>query len=171
MDTNKIELAKKFAEQKFTEAGRKNHFLDVFQILQDKFNINDQNILVAGLLHDTLEDTTATYEEIEKKFSKEVANLVQEVSHPKNYNREQKLEYYERIKIISLGAKLIKMADFTSHLQNFAKIYERNEQHLHPKFANNDKYIAGIREFLDTCDDSTKKEFVYRLTNKLESLL
>lgn len=171
MDTSKIELAKKFAEQKFTEARRKNHFLDVFQILQDKLNVDNQDILVAGLLHDTLEDTTATYKEIGGKFSKEVANLVQEVSHPKNYNQEQKLEYYERIKIISPEAKLIKMADFASHLQSFAKIYERNEQHLHPKFANNDKYIASIREFLDTCVDSTEKEFVYRLTNKLESLL
>jgi len=33
------------------------------------------------------------------------------------------------------------MADFASHLRNFIKIYERNEQHLYPKFANNDKYI------------------------------
>ncbi len=168
---NKIELAKKFAEQKFAEAGRKNHFLDVFQILQDKFNVTDSGVLIAGLLHDTLEDTSATYEEIEEAFSKEVADLVQEVSHPKNYNQEQKLEYYERIKTISPGAKFIKMADFTSHLQNFAKIYERDEQHLHPKFANNDKYIASIREFLDACDDSIGKEFLYKLTDKLEALL
>ena len=171
MDTNQIGLAKKFAEQKLTEAGRKNHFLDVFQILQNKLNVDDQDVLVAGLLHDTLEDTSATYEEIEKTFSKEVADLVQEVSHPKNYNQEQKLEYYERIKTISPGAKSIKMADFASHLQNFAKIYERGEQHLYPKFASNDRYITSIRGFLDTCDTSTGKEFVYKLTNKLEALL
>jgi len=66
---------------------------------------------------------------------------------------------------------LIKMADFASHLQNFAKIYERGEQHLYPKFANNDKYIASIREFLDTCDTSRSKKFVYELTRKLEALL
>ncbi|HEY4500633.1 MAG TPA: HD domain-containing protein [Candidatus Paceibacterota bacterium] len=171
MDTNQIELAKKFAEQKFTEAGIKNHFLDVFQILRDTFNVDDQDVLAAGLLHDTLEDTSATYGEIEKTFSKEVADLVQEVSHPKNYNQEQKLEYYERIKTISPGAKLIKMADFASHLQNFAKIYERGEQHLYPKFANNDKYIVSIREFLDACDTSMGKKFVYTLTDRLEAML
>lgn len=171
MHENQIELAKRFAEQKFTEAGGENHFLDVFNILQDNLNVKDQDILVAGLLHDTLEDTSATYKEIEKTFSKEIANLVQEVSHPKNYTQEQKLEYYERIKTISPGAKLIKMADFTSHLQNFAKIYEKDEQHLYPKFANNDKYVASIREFLDTCDASIGKEFVYKLTDKLEALL
>lgn len=84
---------------------------------------------------------------------------------------EQKFEYYERIKTISPEVKFIKMADFASHLQNFSKIYERKEQHLYPKFANNDKYIKSIREFLDTCDDSVGKEFVYKLTNKLEALL
>jgi len=171
MNENKVELAKKFAEQKFAETGRKNHFLDVFQILQDKFNVTDSSVLIAGLLHDTLEDTSATYEEIEETFSKEVADLVQEVSHSKNYNQEQKLEYYERIKTISPEAKFVKMADFASHLQNFAKIYERNEQHLYPKFASNDKYIASIRDFLDTCDNLVGKEFVYKLTDKLEALL
>jgi len=170
MDENKVELAKKFAEQKFAETGKKNHFLDVFQILQDKFNVTDDNVLIAGLLHDTLEDTSATFQEIEAVFSKDVADLVQEVSHPKNYNQEQKLEYYERIKRISQEAKLIKMADFASHLQNFAKIYERNEQHLHPKFVNNNKYIVSIRNFLDTCDNLAGKEFVYGLTDKLEAL-
>ncbi len=168
---NQINLAKKFALEKFTEAGTKNHFLDVFQILQDEFSVDDQNVLTAGLLHDTLEDTSATYEEIKRTFSKRVADLVQEVSHPKNYTQEQRQEYYEKIKTISLGAKLIKMADFVSHLRNFIKIYKKGEQHLYPKFINNDKYIAQIREFLNTCEDSAGKELVFELTNRLEALL
>lgn len=171
MDVNQIELAKKFASEKFAELGEKNHFLDVFKILQDEFNILNQDILIAGLLHDTLEDTSATYQEITATFSKQVADLVQEVSHPKDYTQAQKKEYYEKIKSISQGAKLIKMADLTSHLRNFIKIYERGEQHLYPKFANNDKYVASIREFLESCEKSTGKEVVYNLTNKLEALL
>jgi (p)ppGpp synthase/HD superfamily hydrolase len=168
---DQIEMAKQFATEKFTEAGRKNHFLDVFQILQNEFGVVDKDILVAGLLHDTLEDTSATYEEIEKTFSRNIADLVKEVSHPKNYNQEQKLEYYEKIKTISPAAKSIKLADFTSHMRNFIKIYERGEQHLYPKFANNDKYIASIREFLESCTESVGKEIVYDLTKKLDVLL
>lgn len=168
---DKIEMAKKFASEKFAEVGKTNHFLDVFQILSDEFHVEDQNVLIAGILHDTLEDTSATYEEITGNFSKEVADLVQEVSHPKDYTKEQKAEYYERIKTISPGAKFIKMADFASHLRNFAKIYEKGEQHLHPKFVNNDKYVASIREFLDSCEESDGKQVVYELTNKLEALL
>jgi guanosine-3',5'-bis(diphosphate) 3'-pyrophosphohydrolase len=171
MDTNQIALARKFASDKFAKVGIKNHFLEVFQILQHEFKVKDQNTLIAGLLHDTLEDTSTTYEEIENIFSKQVADLVREVSHPKNYTQEQKLKYYEDIKAISNGGKLIKMVDFTSNLRYFIKIYEKGEQNLYPKFANNDKYIASIREFLDSCENSIGKDIVSDLTNKLEVLL
>jgi len=169
MKNTKIELAKEFATKKFEEIKKKNHFLDVFHILQDEFDVHDETTLIAGLLHDTLEDTSTTYEEISSVFSKEIANIVQEVSHPKNYNDQQKIEYYEKIKTISNGAKLIKMADFTSHMRNFIKIYERKEQHLFPKFSNNDKYVASIREFLDHCDGLKGKHTLYKLTQELES--
>lgn len=170
-DKDKIELAKRFAAEKFAEANKENHFLDVFNILRENLGVQDENILLAGLLHDTLEDTSTTYEEICKIFSKEVADLVQEVSHPPNYNQEQRLEYYEKIKTITPKAKLIKMADFASNLRNFIEIYEVGQQYLYPKFVNNDKYIQSIREFLDTCDNPLGREFVYKLTKKLESFL
>ena len=168
---SKIELAKQFALEKFAQMGIKNHFLDVFGILKDELMVEDESVLTAGLLHDTLEDTSTTYEEIEKTFSKEVADLVQEVSHPKNYDHKQRLEYYEKIKSISPGAKLIKMADFVSHLRNFIKKYEKKKAHLYPKFSNNDKYIASIREFLESCDDSAGKNLVLDLASKLETFL
>jgi len=76
-----------------------------------------------------------------------------------------------KIKTISSKAKLIKITNFTSHLQNFIKIYEKGEQKLYPKFVNNDKYIKSIREFLDTCEESPGKTFLYELTNRLENLL
>ena len=171
MDKNKIEDAKQFAAEKFKEAGKDNHFLDVFKIMRDEFAVDDEDTLIAGLLHDTLEDTSATCEEIEKGFSKRIADMVQEVSHPKNYTQEQKREHYERIKAISPGAKFIKMADFTSHLRKFIAIYEKGEQNLHPKFVNNDKYVASIREFLDSCEESAGKKMTHNLTNELEALL
>lgn len=168
---NMIGIAKEFATKKFQEIGVNNHFLEVYGILKDDFGIESEEVLTAALLHDTLEDTPTTYEELVRTFSKEVADLVKEVSHPKNYTQAQKLEYYEKIKAISPDAKLIKIADFTSHMRNFIKTYERNEQHLYPKFVNNDKYVASIREFLECCEDSRGKGALFNLTKKLESLL
>ncbi len=171
MKTDQIELAKEFAAKKFKAAGTGNHFLEVFRILGEEFHVDDQEILVTGLLHDTLEDTDTTHDEIEKCFSKRVADLVEEVSHPKNYDHEQRLEYYEKLKHISPGAKMIKLADFTSHLRFFISVYKAGKQSLYPGFVNNDKYIAQIRDFLKTCDESEAKESVFTLTNELEIYL
>jgi (p)ppGpp synthase/HD superfamily hydrolase len=165
---DQIEFAKEFASKKFEEIGVGNHFLEVYQILQDEFNIFDQNVLVAALLHDTLEDTNTTYEEIEKTFSKEIADLVQEVSHPKNYNSEQKKEYYESLKHVSSGAKMIKLADFTSHLRKFIGAFTGTSDY--PKFTHNE-YCVFIRSFLESCEDSDAKNLVFNLTNELDSYI
>ena len=50
---NIIEQAKSFATQKFNEVEKDNHFLEVFGILKDDFNVVYENVLIAGLLHDT----------------------------------------------------------------------------------------------------------------------
>ncbi|MEK7184169.1 MAG: HD domain-containing protein [Patescibacteria group bacterium] len=163
-----IDVAKKFATRKFQEAGTENHFLEVYQILKNKFHVQDEEVLVAGILHDTLENTVTTYEEISEVFSKSVANLVEEVSHPKNYNAQQKKEYYEKIKHISKGGKLIKLADFASHLATFNDSFA-GENDL-PKFTHNE-YCVYIRSFLESCEDSPAKEYVARLNDELDAYI
>lgn len=75
-DTNKIEFAKEFARKKFEAAKTGNHYMEVCQILQDEFGVDDSELLTAAILHDTLEDTNTTYGELEETFSKDVADLV-----------------------------------------------------------------------------------------------
>ncbi len=177
---NKIEQAIEFATKKFSEVNVQNHFLEVYNFLKEDFKIEDENILIAGLLHDVLEDTNTTDEEVSEKFGRDVLNLVLEVSHPKNWKDPTRIEmtkqdlmteYYEHIRKISNGAKLIKIADFTSHMGNFIEIYKKNEQHLYPKFVNNDKYIVQIQNFLNSCEDSSAKDHLWKLTEELKSVL
>lgn len=168
MENDLLESAKDFATKKFEEAGSKNHFLEVFDILHDEFQISTPNTLIAGILHDTLEDTDTTPEEIEKKFSKEVADLVKEVSHPKNYNEEQKKEYYEKIKHISPEAKLIKLADFTSHLRKFIGAFTGTSDY--PKSTTNG-YVIKIQTFLESCSESKAKDLVFSLSKELDSYI
>lgn len=177
---NKIERAKEFAAKKFSEVNVQNHFLEVYGFLKEDFKVKDENILIAGLLHDVLEDTNTKDKEIIEKFGQDVLNLVLEVSHPKNWRdsarpemtkQDLMTEYYEHIRKISDGAKLIKVADFTSHIGSFIEIYQKNKQHLYPKFVDNDKYIARIQSFLNSCEDSLAKKNLWKLTEELKLFL
>jgi len=158
-----IEATIKFATKKFEVVNKKNHFLRVLAVLQDEFHIEDREILMAAVLHDTLEDSYTTYEELEKTFSKNVADLVQEVSHPKDYNKDQKIEFYEKLKTISPKAKIIKLADFADNLRNV--ILQRKAD---PTSPYHNQYILWIRDFLNTCPESNDKNLVYELTKELE---
>lgn len=66
------------------------HPLHVAMILAD-MNM-DSATIIAGLLHDTIEDTSVTYEVIEKKFGKEIAELVDGVTKLKKLNYKSKAE-------------------------------------------------------------------------------
>jgi hypothetical protein len=73
---------------------------------------------MGGLLHDTLEDTDATYEDLEQRFGPEVAALVAEVTDDKSLPKEER----KRLQITktpgkSRRAKLLKLADKTSNLR------------------------------------------------------
>jgi (p)ppGpp synthase/HD superfamily hydrolase len=75
----------------------------VYSILKS-FRIKDRVLLVAAWLHDTIEDTTATYNILKRKFNIEVANLVKAVSSSKKeIDKVGKAEY--------LLNKMIQMSD------------------------------------------------------------
>jgi guanosine-3',5'-bis(diphosphate) 3'-pyrophosphohydrolase len=166
---NKIDQAKEFAKKKFEEIGVGNHYLEVYQILKDEFHVEDEEVLIAGLLHDTLEDTDTTPEEIEKTFSKKVADMVEEVSHPKNYSGAQIDEFYEKIKHISWGGKMIKLADFKSHLPKFIGAFTGWGDYKVKE--TNNKYVVSILNFLESCEDSEAKDIVFKLANELNDCI
>lgn len=88
----------------------KAHILQVIKLL--KIVTRDKAVITAGYLHDTLEDTKTTYEELEENFGKEVAGLVSEVTHDGKKN--QIGYYYPRLH--SEKAILLKFADRLSNI-------------------------------------------------------
>src|SRR5581483_772012 len=89
-----------------------NHPIEVAQLLWDVGGVREINVLLAALLHDTIEDTQTQPDEIRSLFGDEVLSLVLEVTDDKSLPKsERKRLQIENAPHKSIGAKLIKLAD------------------------------------------------------------
>jgi len=87
----------------------------------------------AALLHDTVEDTPTTYEELEREFGTIIASIVMELTDPPQSvgNRAtRKAIVREKLKSASYYAKCVKCADILDNMEsiiehdkNFAKVF------------------------------------------------
>lgn len=67
---------------------------------------------MAAWLHDVLEDTAVTYSQLESKFGKEVADLVQAVTDEPGANRKERaIKTYAKIRAFGPRAVILKVAD------------------------------------------------------------
>jgi GTP diphosphokinase / guanosine-3',5'-bis(diphosphate) 3'-diphosphatase len=119
--------AASFAARKHKDQRRKgsdavpyiNHPLEVANILADIGNIDDVDILSAAILHDTIEDTETTAQELAGLFGTRVSGLVVEVtddkSLPKQVRKQLQIEHAPHL---SAGAKQIKLADKISNIRD-----------------------------------------------------
>ena len=100
-----------------------NHLLDVVDLLWRVGGVRDKATLVAAALHDTVEDTGTTPEEIEAAFGREVRGLVLEVtddkSLPKETRKRLQIEHAPhktpRAKLIKLADKIANVRDIRAH--------------------------------------------------------
>ena len=124
--TNTLILkAAHFAAEKHRDQRRKdenaspyiNHPISVALAIAQIGGVGDPEILAAALLHDTLEDTETTPEELEAEFGKKVCEYVLDVSDDKTLPKdERKRRQIEHAKKISKGAALIKLGDKISNV-------------------------------------------------------
>jgi (p)ppGpp synthase/HD superfamily hydrolase len=61
-----------------------NHCIEVASLLANVGRVVDDNVLVAALLHDTIEDTDTTRDEIASAFGLSIADIVMEVTDDKS---------------------------------------------------------------------------------------
>lgn len=108
-----------------------SHLMAVVLILSDY--TNDEDTIVAAFLHDTLEDTDYTPDELREDFGGPVAEIVMALTEPRVVGErklswiEKKREYNKQLKVASPKALMIAAAD-KSH--NFRTIVEEyNEDH------------------------------------------
>lgn len=96
-----------------------NHPIALASLLVNHAGITDTNVIAAALLHDTVEDTDATIDDIEELFGETIRNIVMEVTDDKSLpSSERKRLQIENAASLSHEAKLVKLADKISNLQD-----------------------------------------------------
>ena len=99
------------------EAPYVNHLIAVADILLTTGAVADADVIKAGILHDTLEDTETSAEELEQHFGVRVRTIVEEVTDDKTLLKaERKRLQIEHAPHISREAKLVKLADKISNV-------------------------------------------------------
>lgn len=179
-DLSTLLKAASFAAKKHSQQKRKgadgepyiNHPLEVANLLANVGKIEDYNILIAGILHDTVEDTETTREELTELFGAEVCGFVLEVTDDKSLaKQERKQKQIEHAPHLSHGAKQIKLADKISNIRDVTNNppHDWSKERRLEYVAWGEKVVAGLRganSELEKCFDET----VSRTRQKFESL-
>ncbi len=98
-----------------------NHPIALAVLLVNEAMIDDPVVLSAALLHDTIEDTATTFDELAAAFGEEVAGIVLEVTDDKSLPKAARKQLQiEHAAGISRRAKLVKLADKICNLRDIA---------------------------------------------------
>jgi (p)ppGpp synthase/HD superfamily hydrolase len=152
-----ILAAARFAAEKHASQRRKglagepyvNHVIEVAELIASSSDVLDANLIMAGLLHDTIEDCGVTYRELEQQFGTDVADLVAEVTDDKTLPKaRRKALQIENAPKKSVRAQVIKLADKISNLRSILDSppadwdLERRRQYI--EWAH--QVVSGLRQ-------------------------
>jgi len=122
----RILAAAMFAAEKHSAQKRKgaaaepyiNHLIEVAHLIAGSSEWLDTNLVMAGFLHDTIEDTGTTAEELERAFGSDITALIIEMTDDKSLPKEvRKALQVEKAPHKSVRAQVIKLADKISNLR------------------------------------------------------
>ena len=146
----------RFSAEKHSEQRRKdskaspyiNHPIQVAETLWSVGDVRDVNLLMAAVLHDTIEDTDTTAEEIRNLFGEDVLSLVLEVTDDKSLPKQTRKQLQvEHAPHKSPRAKLLKLSDKINNVHDIVGsppsdwTMERKREYL----LWTEKVVAGLR--------------------------
>ena len=126
-DAARLLAAAEFAAFKHRDQRRKgvkgspyiNHPLAVVSLLAGEGGVADTDVLMAAILHDTIEDTLTTRAELEREFGVAVASIVAEVTDEKGQSKKLRKEMQvAHAPRLTREAKLVKLADKICNLRD-----------------------------------------------------
>jgi len=155
-DTATLIRAVHFAADKHRDQRRKdkgatpyiNHPVSLAHILNDEGGIDDIDVLCAALLHDTIEDTDTTAEELIAHFGERITSIVLEVTDDITQHwTVRKQTQIDHAPHLSYEAKLVKLADKISNMRDLLAFpphdWPTERKHAYMDFTS--AVVAGLR--------------------------
>lgn len=126
-----------------------NHPIEVAELVAIATEGRDPNLIAAAVLHDTIEDTDTSYDDLREEFNSEIADLVAEVTDDTRLPSEvRKAKQAADMPKKSDRAKMIKMADKISNLRSIRDsppaAWTEDKKRSYIKTASN--VVAGARD-------------------------
>lgn len=154
----KLNEAINFAVKKHSDQVRKAttipYILHPLEVLQILYSMRaDTNVMIAGVLHDTVEDTDTTLDEIMELFGSDVAQLVASNSEDKSKSRDERKKHtIAELANADKRVKMLVLADKLSNMRSIAIDYEKSGDELWERFnAPKEKqawYYSGVQDAL-----------------------
>jgi (p)ppGpp synthase/HD superfamily hydrolase len=97
--------------------------------LSEEFGIEDENVLAAGLLHDVIEDSNTSHEQLSNLFNERVAKMVDALTKKKNPDDPKwKEKYYKELQNSDKQTQLLKFADRLDNIRDLVSCPSKEKQ-------------------------------------------
>jgi (p)ppGpp synthase/HD superfamily hydrolase len=136
------------------------HLEQVVDVLKE-FGFSDDKYVIAGYLHDVMEDTAISYNDIKKQFGEEIAEIVYCVTDELGRNRkERKEKTYPKI-ASNPDAVIIKLADRIANMRNS----------IEKKHSMSDAYVKEFDDFESALYNDNSEQAVIDMWVELNNLI
>jgi len=123
-----------------------SHVFRVGLVVRQVFGIEDESVLTAAVLHDTVEDTTTDFDDIQNEFGAEIAGWVADLSKDKRLPESEREKAYEaRLAQAPWQVKICKLADIFDNLMDSVHTPEDKRTRT---TANAYRYLAALKSNL-----------------------
>ena len=164
-----------YAQEKHKEQMRKSyklpymiHIYDVARILMN--NHAPEHVVVAGILHDTLEDTNATQNEIENLFGETVKQIVISETEDKSLCwKGRKQDRIDHLKTASLDCKMVKCADMLANISDIKENLKSDGELVWEKFHESKNEIKWYYSSMIDCMKELENYTMYQALKKIFS--
>jgi guanosine-3',5'-bis(diphosphate) 3'-pyrophosphohydrolase len=124
-----------------------SHVFRVCLVARDIFGISDPRVLMTALLHDTVEDTTTDFDDLEEHFGKEIAEWVAYLSKDKRLQEQEREQaYIANFSKAPWQVQACKLADIFDNLMDLGQLPPARRPHT---LSRMESYVNALQKNTD----------------------